>query len=95
MDAIRVLVIDDNEAHAEGLAELLNLAGFESYHALTGNEGVDLAQVLDIDAILLDMNLTDMTGYDVCHELRKDPRTANIAIVFWSARCFAPVRLLV
>ena len=54
---LRVLVIDDNEAHAEGLAELLCLAGFEAWHVLTGNEGIESARNLNVDAVLLDMNL--------------------------------------
>jgi len=82
MAAIKVLVIDDNQAHAEGLAELLGLAGFESCHALTGSDGLRLAQEKSIDAVLLDMNLPGMNGREVCRRLRNNPETANIAIVF-------------
>jgi CheY-like chemotaxis protein len=88
--ALRVLVIDDNKAHAEGLAELLGLAGFEASHVLTGGEGIESARRLGVDAVLLDMNLPDMNGFEVCRRLRRDPRTAYIAVVFHTAQGSVP-----
>jgi DNA-binding response OmpR family regulator len=88
--ALRVLVIDDNKAHAEGLAELLALAGFEASHSLTGGDGIDFARTHPVDAVLLDMNLPDMNGFEVCRRLRRDPRTANIAVVFHTAQGSVP-----
>jgi two-component system cell cycle response regulator len=88
--ALRVLVIDDNKAHAEGLAELLELAGFEASHALTGAGGIEFARTNPVDAVLLDMNLPDMNGFEVCRRLRRDPRTANIAVVFHTAQGSVP-----
>ena len=87
---LRVLVIDDNQAHAEGLSELLCLAGFEARHVLTGNEGIEYARTLSVDAVLLDMNLPDMNGFEVCRRLRRDPRTASIAVVFHTAQGSVP-----
>jgi DNA-binding response OmpR family regulator len=88
--ALKVLVIDDNEAHAEGLAELLGLSGFEAWHVLTGREGIEAAHTLAVDAVLLDMNLPDMNGFEVCRRLRRDPRTAGIAVVFHTAQGSVP-----
>lgn len=87
---LRVLVIDDNQAHAEGLAELLSLAGFEAWHVLTGSDGIESARTLNVDAVLLDMNLPDMNGFEVCRRLRRDPRTASIAVVFHTAQGSIP-----
>jgi len=87
---IRVLVIDDNKAHAEGLAELLSLSGFDASYVLTGGEGLESARTLAVDAVLLDMNLPDMNGFEVCRRLRRDPRTAYIAIVFHTAQGSVP-----
>jgi DNA-binding response OmpR family regulator len=89
-EALRVLVIDDNKAHAEGLAELLQLSGFEARHVLTGTEGVAYAQAHSLDAVLLDMNLPDMNGFQVCRLLRQDARTANVAVVFHTAQGSVP-----
>jgi DNA-binding response OmpR family regulator len=88
--ALRVLVIDDNKAHADGLAELLCLAGFEAWRSLTGSEGIESARALNVDAVLLDMNLPDMNGFEVCRRLRRDPRTASIAVVFHTAQGSVP-----
>jgi DNA-binding response OmpR family regulator len=87
---LKVLVIDDNEAHSEGLAELLQLAGFEASHVLTGGEGIEAARTLSVDAVLLDMNLPDMNGFEVCRRLRRDPRTAGIAVIFHTAQGSVP-----
>jgi DNA-binding response OmpR family regulator len=86
----KVLVIDDNEAHAEGLAELISMAGFEATHVLSGREGLEYCQENPVDAVLLDMNLPDMNGFEVCRRLRRDPRTAGIAIVFHTAQGSVP-----
>ena len=88
--ALKVLVIDDNKAHAEGLAELLGLAGFSAAHVLTGNEGIEQARMNSVDAVLLDMNLPDMNGFEVCRRLRRDPKTANVAVVFHTAQGSVP-----
>ena len=85
MTALKVLVVDDNEAHGEGLAELLGLGGFEAYHVFTGGEGLEFIQSFPVDAVLLDLNLPDISGYEVCRRLRANPETANIAVVFHTA----------
>lgn len=90
IDTLKVLVIDDNQPHAEGLAELLQLAGFEASYVLTGGEGIESARNLGVDAVLLDMNLPDMNGFEVCRKLRRDPRTAYIAVVFHTAQGSVP-----
>jgi two-component system NtrC family sensor kinase len=82
MEPLRVLVVDDNQAHADGLVELLGLAGFEASRVETGAEGIEFARKLALDAVLLDVNLPDMLGFEVCQRLRSDPRTAHIAVIF-------------
>lgn len=85
LSVIRVLVIDDNEAHAQGLAELLALSGFRASYSTTGKKGLELALSQSVDAVLLDLNLPDMSGYEICHRLRSEPATANVAIIFHTA----------
>ena len=85
MTPIKVLVIDDKEAHASGLAELLQMSGFDTHYVTTGLGGLESAFTQPVDAILLDIQLPDISGYEVCRRLRIDPRTANLAVVFHSA----------
>ena len=78
----KVLVVDDNEHHASGLAELLQHAGFEAQFVKTGSGALRIANEESVDAILLDVGLPDVSGHEVCKRLRSDTKTANIAIVF-------------
>ncbi|HXC97500.1 MAG TPA: response regulator [Edaphobacter sp.] len=91
LSIIKVLVIDDNEAHAQGLSELLELSGFAAIYAVTGEKGIELALSESVNAVLLDLHLPDMTGYEVCRRLRSHPATANLAIVFHTAADSATV----
>jgi DNA-binding response OmpR family regulator len=82
----RVLVIDD-----EGPIRLLcrvNLeaAGMEVNEADDGPSGVEAARAEQPDVILLDVMMPGMDGWEVFGELLKDERTANIPIVFLTAR---------
>ena len=85
MPPIRVLVIDDREAHASGLAELLQISGFEASYVTTGLGGLQIASSAPLEAILLDIQLPDVNGYEVCRRLRSDALTADIAVIFHSA----------
>lgn len=82
MNKLTVLVIDDNSAHAEGLTELLEQNGFAAMYALTGASGLQITAAHSIDAVLLDVHLPDMTGFDICQKLRSNPATRNIAVIF-------------
>ena len=84
MDKLRILVVDDNQAHAVGLVELLAIQGFPSFHVSSGGEALQIAANQTLDAVLLDVQLPDMSGYEVCRRLRRNERTANLAIVFHS-----------
>jgi len=66
----RMLVVDDNGDSAESLALLLSLAGHETHVAHTGPEALDRADALRPDAVLLDLGLPGLSGYEVCRRLR-------------------------
>ena len=89
MPVLRVIVIDDNEAHASGLAELLELSGFEATYATNGRSGLERLSGDAVDAVLLDVHLPDIDGYEVCRRIRRDSKLANVAVVFHSGS--APV----
>jgi len=68
--AMRVLLIEDDGATAQSIELMLKSDGFNVYTTDLGEEGVDLGKVYDYDIILLDLNLPDMTGFDVLKSLR-------------------------
>lgn len=80
-----VLVVDDNRTHAYSLSKHLTESGFRVLEAHSVATAVELATTHQPDAILLDINLPDGTGFDVCQQLKADPGTARIPVVFHSA----------
>ena len=67
---MRVLLIEDDSATAQGIELMLKTEGFNVYTTDLGEEGVDLGKLYDYDIILLDLNLPDMPGFDVLKTLR-------------------------
>lgn len=80
-----VLIVDDNQTHLYALGKHLTQSGFQVLHADSGAVALDVAFAQQPDAILLDINLPDMTGFDICQRLKADPRTKSIPVVFHSA----------
>jgi CheY-like chemotaxis protein len=80
-----VLAIDDNRAFNYAICRALEQNGYRCLHAHTGEEALQMAFAHVPDAILLDVNLPDLTGFEVCRRLKADPRTKAIPVVFLSA----------
>ena len=80
----RILNVDDNEAGRYATSRILTVAGFEVVEAATGEEALRLAADRP-DLVLLDVNLPDISGLEVCARLKADPATAGIAVVHLSA----------
>ncbi len=80
------LVIDDEAALTAIIARFLISAGFEVETATSGQEGLYKAASLRPDAIIVDVMMPDMDGYEVCRRLRRDPRTARAVIAVLTAR---------
>jgi len=82
---IRILAIDDEEVYLHAIVGLL-AETYKILIALTGKEGLKIAQSDPApDLILLDVMMPDMGGFDVCRQLKKNPRTKDIPVVFLSA----------
>jgi CheY-like chemotaxis protein len=77
----RVLIVDDNKDAAEWLATLLSLSGHETHVALDGVEAVKAAERLLPDAVLLDIALPRLDGYEVCRRIRQQPWGRDLVIV--------------
>jgi DNA-binding response OmpR family regulator len=79
------LIVEDQPDQAETVAQILALRGFDPHIAPDGESGLDLAQRLAPDVILLDLMLPDITGFDVCRRLRTDRSTMLTPIVMLTA----------
>jgi signal transduction histidine kinase len=77
----KILVIEDNRDVREMMCAMLVESGFKVISAETGQSGIDSAYTNLPDAALVDLDLPDMSGYEVASRLRKDPRTAKLQLV--------------
>ena len=80
-----VLLVDDNTTHQYSLGRHLEQFGLTVYHAHTGSEALELMTLHRPDVVLLDINLPDMSGFDVCTKLRSDSETKAVPVIFHSA----------
>src|SRR5438876_1239447 len=78
---MRVLLIEDDTATAQSIELMLKSEGFNVYTTDLGEEGVDLGKLYDYDIILLDLNLPDMSGYEVLKSLRVSKVNTPILIL--------------
>jgi two-component system cell cycle response regulator CtrA len=67
---MRVLHIEDDSAAAQSIELMLKSESFTVYTTDLGEEGIDLGKIYDYDIILLDLNLPDMSGFEVLRSLR-------------------------
>ena len=79
-----VLVVEDDRRSLDLMSLYLRGAAFEVYVARDGREGLDLARTLQPSAIVLDIMLPRLDGWDVLALLKSDPRTAGIPVVIVS-----------
>jgi PAS domain S-box-containing protein len=81
-EPVKVLVVDDNPATLYATGRVLKSAGYEVLEATTGSAA--LASASKADLIVLDVNLPDMDGYEVCRRLRAVPDTFEIPVLHLS-----------
>ncbi len=77
----RILVVDDNVDAADGMVSLLALAGYETRAAYTGIEAINRASGFHPHAVILDLGLPQMDGYEVARRLRDDPAQRNTVLI--------------
>ncbi|WP_026423891.1 fused response regulator/phosphatase [Actinokineospora inagensis] len=81
----RILVVDDNEASRYITGGWLRRNGHEIVEADTGAGALSAVRVPGIDLVILDVNLPDMSGFEVCEAIKNDPLTAALPVVHVSA----------
>lgn len=83
MSQSRILVVEDEPAIAETIIYALETEGFLVTHCGTGGDGLTDFREHQQDFVVLDVGLPDITGFDVCREIRK---TSEVPILFLTAR---------
>ncbi len=77
----KILIVDDNTDAADSLSMLLELTEHKTRVAYTGTSGISIAEEFLPDAILLDIGLPDINGYEVARRIRQQPWGEKILIV--------------
>jgi DNA-binding response OmpR family regulator len=91
----RALIVDDDPDIASLIRRTLEFtAGWEVQIALSGAAGIALAKSAPPDAILVDVMMPEMDGYEVCRRLKADAATAAVPVVLLTARRDLDERLL-
>jgi len=85
---MRLLAIDDLPDNLVSLTALLRacLPGCETATATSGREGIEKARSFRPDAILLDIQMPEMDGFETCRVLKEDPDTRHVPVIFLTAR---------
>ena len=80
-----ILIVDDTPANLNVLSAILGKRGYRVRPAINGALALKAAQKVAPDLILLDVQMPGMDGYEVCRQLKADPQTRDIPVVFISA----------
>lgn len=80
-----ILIVDDTPDNIRFLSTMLLEQGYHVRKAINGKMALTAVQTVIPDLILLDINMPEMSGYEVCESLKKDDRTRSIPIIFLSA----------
>jgi two-component system cell cycle response regulator CtrA len=78
---MRILLIEDNRATAQSIELMLNSEGFNVFTTDLGEDGIDLSKLYDYDIILLDLNLPDISGFEVLRNVRRSRVNTPVLIL--------------
>ena len=84
--SVSILVIDDNKDIRENTAEILDLAGYTTYMAENGKQGVEIALKKKKSLIVCDIMMPELDGYGVLHLIRKNRETEHTPFIFLTAK---------
>jgi len=86
MHSERILVVEDEEALSDILRDALKRHGYKVERAFDGDTGLEMAEKLLPDLIILDIMLPQMDGWEVCRRLKENKKTSAIPIILLTAR---------
>lgn len=88
-EAITILNVDDNEATLYATSRVLRHAGFKVLEAVTGEQALEVVRREHPTLVVLDINLPDMSGIEVCRRIKQDPATSSTMVLQMSATSIA------
>lgn len=85
----KILIVDDDASGLYMLSFLLRSHNYDVLEANNGLEGLKKAHELNPDAILLDIQMPEMNGFEVCTELKKEENMKDIPIILFTSYAMA------
>lgn len=82
----KILVIDDSMTDFMYVRNILQKGGYEVSHALSGEEGIELAKTSQPDCILMDVVMPKMNGFQATRALSRDVKTSDIPVIVLSSK---------
>ncbi|BAZ20522.1 multi-sensor hybrid histidine kinase [Kalymmatonema gypsitolerans NIES-4073] len=82
---VTILHVDDNETNRYVVARVLRSAGFAVMEATTGEAGLQAIAQAELGLVILDVQLPDTNGFEVCRQIKSNPATANLPVLHLSA----------
>jgi signal transduction histidine kinase len=89
----KVLIVDDIPSSLRLLSQMLQDCGYEVINALSGEIALSQVKLGIPDVVLLDIMMPEMSGYEVCQQLKSNPNTADIPIIFLTAATDLPEKI--
>lgn len=80
-----LLLVDDTPDNLRLLSLMLTENGYKTRKVINGERALQAVEVITPDLILLDINMPDMNGYEVCRRLKQSDKTRDIPVIFISA----------
>ncbi len=84
-EASTILIVDDNKDNLDLLSGILVQEEYQVRRAINGTLALKTAVILPPSLVLLDINMPDISGFEVCQKMKQDPKTRDIPIIFISA----------
>jgi CheY-like chemotaxis protein len=81
-----LLVVEDNETDRNSIVELIGNTDVQTTAVAGGKEALDALQERPFDCIVLDLGLTDMSGFELLAQMKRDPRLAQIPVIVYTGR---------
>ncbi len=82
----KILIVDDVPKNIQLAGSILQRQDYNIFFANNGETALNLAQTNAFDLILLDIMMPGMDGFEVCEQLKKDPNTREIPVIFLTAK---------
>jgi DNA-binding response OmpR family regulator len=86
----KILVIEDEPSMRESLRDLLSLEGIECEVASCAYAGLQIAEKYPLQMVITDIQLPDMSGYEVCQRLKRDTASKRVPVVMMTGRFTEP-----